>query len=252
MDTVAFATFCYHKDLSRMHSAGFLKKLVDQHTYPFNEVILIHQNCRGTECAPILDAPNLKIIESEDHPNIFQEFGIKYPDPESEIFYDGPDEPHYWPKHTRNHLLAAKATTSEYIVFQDSDITIEKNGPPSWVVAGIDSLNRQKNALVVCPSEGSVGAHKAHNGHLERIMSQQIFLIKTSAYKAIEFGLPFPYTRETIPANIRGPFPQYWRMQEGRICLHMHKHGLFRLLLDRDKWRYWHHNPPSTMWTKVM
>lgn len=241
MPTVSFATYCYNRDIARMCSPGFLKKLRNQHDYAFNETILIKQNCKEIE-VNINDVPDVKIVETGDYPNIYDDFNIPFPDPQAEIFYDGENEPHWWPKHTCNLLVAGKIAISDYIVFSDNDITIEKNIAPGWITTAIECLRRHPEILLVCPGEGTRG-RRIPEGTYTNIMSQQIFLIEASRFRSIDFSIPFPYTRNTVPSRYTPAMPQYHFMCEGRIGRYMIDNNLNRLVLDSNRWRYWHHNP---------
>ncbi len=239
---ISFATYCYHRDIQRVHSPSFLQRLVGQHNHNFCEVLLIEQNCAALEAIPITGVSNLKIVRTEDYPSIYSDYNIVYPNTQAEIFYDGPNDPHYWPKHTQNLLIAGKVAIGEYILFSDNDVTIERNVEPGWVNMAISCLNKYPEVLVVCPGDGRPVLSVPEGCHTD-IMSQQIFLARASRFREINFDIPFPYTRTTVPTKYTPAMPQYHFMAEGRIGRYMIDNNLRRLMLDCNRWRYWHHNP---------
>lgn len=217
-----------------MHRPGHLKKMVDQHGHPFNKVILVHQRCKDVQVEPITDIPNLQIVDSDY--DILPEFGIPIDDPIGAANCEM-NGPHNWRHHTINHLAALKASTSDYIVFTDSDISIIKNGPPSWIETGISALNRYHEILIVCPSEGSNEMlRKIDVGNLVQSTSQQIFLCQRERFRSIDFHVPWNWEKKA-PGG--GPFREFYCMLEGRMWRYIDKHNLYRCILD-GRWRYWH------------
>ncbi len=247
MVKVDFATFCWKGDVQRMHSPGFLKRLSEQHGHPFGRVILVRQNCKTIDVPPITDVPNLLIVDTTDHPGILQEYGIPEHDPIAEENCHGAGRSHYWKDHCVNHTTAAKVSDADYVVFSDSDITIERNGPPNWVDVGISVLERHPDVFIVCPNEGSGGSNRIPEGHKTQYISQQIFVVSRKAFRAANLGVPWNWPRKAP----NQPFREFYAMLEGRMWRWMDSKGLHRVILNESH-RYWHHNPTSTMWTKVL
>lgn len=257
--TVTFATGCYHKDASRVYGLNFLRRLIDQHKFKFNEVIVVNQDwLPGVEqqkfnitCTDIID--NLKTIKTSEFQDTIDFFKITFPNPKAEIFYDnGSSDPHWWIKHLYNILTVIRFSTSDYIVWQDSDITIERNSGEGWIKTAIDCLIKHNNVFIVSPGEGSLG-NDLGLGSFTKVASQQIFIANRQKLLNMNWNTDFPYHRHNIPkSQYPDPFPQYWYMAEGLICRYMAQNNLKRLVLDSNRWRYWHHNPSTTMFTKVL
>jgi hypothetical protein len=249
--TVTFSTFCYHKDAPRIHQPGHLKKVVEYHNYPFDEVILVHQRLtqEQKDALPPIDLPNVKFIDSSY--DDLKDFNIPLDDEISACCSTGNNSPHWWPHHVINHLAAIKASTSDYIVFSDSDISIIKNEAPGWVVKGIEILNANPDVLLVSPSEGGTDMWKPHHeGRFTMYMSQQIFLARKSDMLSMDWnvwwdwpkGAAWPHPRIGHPQGYlapQQPFREFYPMAEGRIWRWMNKVKKYRFVLDQ-RWRYWH------------
>jgi len=240
--TVEYATFCYWKDATRLHKPGTLKKCVEWHGYNFDAITLVHQRCKDLKFEPITDVPNLKIIDSDD--SILEAFGIPQNDPIAEENCHGKGNHHYWKDHCINHLTAAKASTSDYILFADSDLSMIRNGPPSWVAAAIDVLSKYHDVFMVTPDEGGHDAwKKAPEGRFTKHVSQQIFMVKRSDFMAanlhVYWNWPEKDPRGYVAPN--QPFREFYNMMEGRIFRYINSVGKYRFVLDGAKWRYWHH-----------
>lgn len=233
---VDFITFCHPGDMDRLHRSGVLKTIVQTHNYFFDNVIVVHQNCRGLTYTPF-DFP-VRIVESESHPNILTEYGLPEHDEKADHYTHGPTAPHYWKKHVINHLIGAKVSDADFIMFTDSDCYIRNQDPNlPWIVQGIDILKTwQRDVLTVCPSDGGMMAEKMiPPARLTQNNSQQMFLIERERFNQIDFAIPWDW-EFLAPA---GPFQEYYYMLEGRIWRYMHKHNLYRAILPRT-WRYWH------------
>lgn len=233
--TVDFCTFCYHKDAPRIHVENTLKRVADEHKYNFNRIILIHQRCKHlTDLRQITEISNLDIYDSDY--DILQEFNIPIDDPVGAANCDM-NGPHNWRHHTINHLVGLKNSKADYIVFSDSDISIIKNGPPSWIEIGIKALQEHPEILIVCPSEGSNESLKKINvGNLVQSTSQQIFLCNRERFNKINFHVPWNWEKKA-PGG--GPFREFYSMMEGRMWRYIDQNNLYRLILD-ERWRYWH------------
>ena len=227
MATVSFITFCHPYHLPTLHKLGVLRTMVESHHHPFYEVIVVHQRCRGLEYQP-LDYP-ARIVESEDYyPQIFSEYGIKWPDPVLDDLTHGSTSAHFWENHTQNHLIGLKEARGDYIVFSDCDCKIIASDPRmSWVHVGIQILSNRRNIFCVSPSDG--GGERAI-----QIMSQQMFMVETARMRSEPIGMEWDGT--FMPG---GPFQEYYGMMEGRIGRVLTTKGYYRYVLS-DKWRYWH------------
>lgn len=229
MSRVTLVTFCHPEHLAKLHRPGALRNLVESHRHTFEEVIVVHQRCRGLECQP-LDYPT-RIVESEDYyPQIFAEYGIKWPDPVLDELTHGSNAAHFWENHTQNHLIGLKEAKGEYIVFSDCDCLIIASDPEmSWVDKGIQSL-RRRNTFCVSPSDGG-------RERRIQIMSQQVFMVEAARMRSEPIGMEWDGTFIS-----GGPFQEYYGMMEGRIGRVLTTKGLYRHILPAT-WRYWHYNP---------
>jgi len=234
--TVDLITFCCPKDIHLLHEPGVLGKMVNSHRYPFDQVIVVHQRCRGIEYRPF-DSP-CRIVESEDYPGILAEFGLPEEDAKADHYTHGPDKPHYWKWHVINHLIGLKESDADYVVFSDCDCDIRHSDPGrSWVEEAVHVLRRYSNVLIVGPGDGGhIWEARIPEARLTRNVSQQMFCCERERLKGIEWNVPWDW-EFTAPGE---PFPEYYYLAEGRIWRYMHKHGLWRAILP-DKWRYWHH-----------
>jgi hypothetical protein len=259
---IDFATFVYWADVNKLHAEGVLAKMVRGHGYPFSNVIVVHQRCRdivrgkdgeiryegAKSIRPILDIPNLVFVQTEDSPNILTEFRIPENDPDADFWTHGPKSAHYWKWHVINHLNAVKASNADYIVFSDSDITMVKNGPPSWVEKGVECLKKYPEVFMVSPDEGGAEVDRAvPEGRMVKTVSQQIFLVDRKRFMEANFAVPYdssalhedPSKRKSTKLAPFGPLQEFYFMLEGRIWRWIDSQGLYRLML-KPQWRYWH------------
>lgn len=226
--TVAFVTMCHPPHLPKLHKPGVLDGMIASHHYLFDEVVVVHQRCRGLEYAPLPKYAG--IVESEDFPDILTAYGIDENDPVAEKYTHGPTAAHYWKWHCINHLIGGVVTSSDYIVFSDCDcLMIANSTSRSWVVEGIDRLKANSNILVISPNDGGQERYT-------RRMSQQCFLIERNRFFGIDFTLPF------TGFEPGGPMAEYYFMLEGKIDRFMVANNTTRLILPQ-RWRYWHYNP---------
>lgn len=232
VNSVSFATHCHPPHLPKLHKEGVLLDILKSHAYPFSEVLVVHQNCRGLPYRAITEVEH-RIIESEDYyPQIFSEYGIQWPDPVLDELTHGPGAAHFWEAHTQNHLIELKEAAGDYIVFADCDTKIIHSDPRrSWVGVGIEVLKRRKDVFCVSPSDGG-------GERLTQIMSQQLFLVDVERMRRGPLGLPWN-GKFDAPG---GPMQEGYGMLEGRICRLMVAQGTYRYVLP-DSWRYWHSNP---------
>lgn len=244
---VDFITFCCPSDIERLHKPGVLEAIVESHDYEFDNIIVVHQRCKGLEYRPF-NNPKIRIVESENHPNILTEFNIPEEDAIADKWTHGPTSSHYWKWHIINHLIGLKESNADYIVFSDGDCYIRNRDPAlSWVVHGIDILHTFHNeVLIVCPSDGGVMMEKSiPPARLTQNVSQQMFLCERERFKNIDFNIPWNW-EFLAPA---GPFAEYYYMLEGRIWRYMHHNKLYRAILP-SQWRYWH-GLDDNFWNKV-
>jgi len=153
--SVSFATFCYGPHLSRLHEPGVLEQIVRSHEYNFDEILVVHQRCRGMSYRPITEVPH-RVIESEDYyPQIFDRFNIDLNNPVSAKDCHGPDWHWWWPNHVQNHLITLEEAKSDYIVFSDCDCLIKDCDPShSWVTEAISILEKYPHVLIVGDGRG--------------------------------------------------------------------------------------------------
>lgn len=237
-----FITFCHWRDWERLSAPGELKRRIDSHRYPFNNVIVVKQRLGDVPESRKAIFPEADlVVESEDYPNILSEYGIPEEDAQADEMTHGSTALHYWKWHCVNHLIGLKVATAPYVVFSDSDCRIEHSPPGrSWVAVGMQALSMLREVLIVCPSDGgSMAEKRAKVGNiplrLTQNVSQQMFICERERFKSIDFNVPWNW--EVIAPG--GPFAEYYYMLEGRIWRYMHKHHLYRAILP-DQFRYWH------------
>lgn len=235
MTSVCFATFCHPPHLPRLHAEGQLERMIATHRYPFDEVIVVHQRCRDMEYRPF-DDPGIRIVESEDYPDILIDFNIPEYDEAAEHYTHGSGGAHYWKFHVINHLIILKEATSDYIVFSDCDCDIRESPTRSWVEEGIDILKRYQEVLIISPGDGAqMFEKKIPEARLTQNVSQQLFLAMRERLLRIDFNAEWDGKFNCAG----GPFPEYYFLMEGRLWRWMKNHDLWRAILP-DTWRYWH------------
>jgi len=239
MPTVAFVTYCHPPHLLRLHVPGVLEEIIASHKYPFDEIVVVHQNCRGLEYSPVKD-PSVRVLESEDyHPGILAEFGIPEEDAIAEELSGGEDQPRHWKWQTINHLIGLKEATSDYVVFSDCDCLLIKSSPKrSWVEEGIGILRKYPKVLIVSPSDGgSIREDVIPEAFLTRNASQQLFIAERERFSKIDFNVPWD-GKKKAPGD---PFEAFYVLMEGRIWRYLDKYKLWRAFLP-NTWRYWHYD----------
>lgn len=238
--TVDLITFCYPGDIHQLHKPGILEKLVYSHEYTFDNIIVVHQRCRGIEYRPF-DFP-CRIVESESHPNILTEFNIPEHDEKADYWTHGPDAAHYWKWHVVNHLIGLKESDTDHVVFSDCDCVIRESAPGrSWVEEAVDILQQHSNVLIVGPGDGGhMMEARIPEARLTRNVSQQMFCCGRERLKGIDFNIPWDW--EFLAPG--APMQEFYYMLEGRIFRYLHKYGLWRAVLP-DKWRYWQERGPD-------
>ncbi len=80
--TVDFITFCCPKDIYKLHEPGYLANMVGSHQFVFDNILVVHQRCRGMEYIPFepFGIP-IWTLESESYPDILKEHGMSEDDP---------------------------------------------------------------------------------------------------------------------------------------------------------------------------
>lgn len=236
--SVTLATHCHSRDLPRLHAPGVLEELISCHQYPFDEILVIHQRTGDgpTNLPAKHDNISLINIREEGYPNILSQFGIPHKDPILSELTHGWDAPHYYEHHCVNHCAEIMYATSEYIVFTDADCRIIKQ-PDSWIVKGIEILEKYPEAFIVAPSDGGQEFNFITDGcRFTQTVSQQIFIGRTKQLKKLDFTnlqwdgkFDAPY----------GPMQEFYGMFEGWMFRYMRANNLYRAVLP-EAYRYFH------------
>lgn len=183
MPTVDLVTYCYPSDIRCLY-AGW-DAFRDSHKYPFHEVILIRQRSRGLDVG-VLD-PSVRILESEDYPDIFAEFGIDADDPIATAV-SVPTNRYYWKYHCMNQLIGLKESNADYIAFTDCDNLLEGEvAGASWIDRGLHILQTEPTTFMVCPSHGAPGGDER-----TKVISQCMFLCERQRFKDLDYNVPPP------------------------------------------------------------
>lgn len=242
MDNVSFVTFTHWRDWERLAATDELHIHVASNKFQFAEVIVVRQRLRAVPEAEHVNFQLLgatREIDSEDHPDILQEFGINPDNPKADEMTHGPTAPHYWKWHVINHLIGLKEANYPYVVFADADCRM-KSQPKgrSWIEYGIELLNKNPDILIVSPSDGGHMAERRLPGgvRLTQNVSQQMFLCNRAQLSAINFDAEWNGVMDA-PG---GPFQEYYVMLEGRLWRHMRANNLWRAVLP-EQFRYWHY-----------
>jgi hypothetical protein len=224
MKSVSYATYCCKKDMDRV--LGSFLSHVETHKHTFDEKFLVGQRL---EKDIELFGTDFKFvpIQEQDYSSILWAFGIKYPDPVLDELTHGWGAPHFWAHHMVNHLQTLILCESDYIVFADGDCYLKESPTShSWVEKGIKILEADPSIFVVCPNDG--GPER-----LEKIMSQQMFLVNRKRMLEMEF---IPWDGRFIEG---GPFQEYYGLLEGWIGRYLAKHNLWRAVMSPE-YRWWH------------
>jgi hypothetical protein len=241
---IALVTFCHPpRYAERLHQPGMLRTLVESHGWPFDDVVVIHNQCQAASCQPF-DYPCRTVdLPRREFDDLMLRWDV---DPYDERFHElthGEGAPHWYPVHVVNHLCGLENTDTEFIVFADCDTRI-KSQPSSWVGVGISILRNKPEVLIVSPGDGGQGGGPAEGGRwpdgtrLTRNVSQQLFLCRADEFRdEVDFDVPWdgefnaPY----------GPFGEFYALLEGRLWRYMDVSGQWRAILP-DEWRYWHNS----------
>lgn len=245
--SVAFITFAHPpRYIKRLHDPGVLREMVESHRFSFDEVIVVHNQCRA-EDYPAFDYP----CRSVDLPRIqfdglLARWGV---DPHNERFHElthGEGAAHWYVVHTVNHLCGLENTSADFIVFADCD-TRMKSQPPneSWIDYGIQILDMRPDVLIVSPGDGAEnggpgeGGRILDNVRLTRNVSQQLFICRGEEFrKDVDFDVPW----NGLFDGPGGPMGEWYAMLEGRLGRYMQERsGQWRAILP-DRYRYWHNS----------
>jgi len=215
MPTVDLITFCCPKDIHQTY-AGW-DALVDSHKYPFRETILIRQRCRGIDAIPTLH-PSVRVVESEDYPDIFSDYGIDVNDPEV-LAAEAPNNRYFWKYHSMNHFIGLKVSSAEYIAFTDCDNLLEGDVEGnSWVDRGIRILQDRPEILMICPNQW-----REQRGDVRvEAVSQCMFLCERQRLLGLDYNVPCPAGVELNNFHLQF---------EGRLWRYSQKHGACRVML---------------------
>lgn len=246
--TVAFITFTHPpKYVKRLHEPGVLREMVESHQWNFDEMIVIHNQCKA-EDYPAFDYPcrTVDLPRNEFWP-LMRRWDV---DPDNKVFHEmshGEGALHWYPYHVCNHLYGLEQTEAEYIVFADCD-TRMVNQPSSWVGIGLSILRNKPEVLIVSPGDGAQNGGPGEGGHwldgtrLTRNVSQQLFLCRADEFKhKVDFDVPWD-GKFDAPG---GPLQEWYCMMEGRMGRYMEKASQWRAILP-DAWRYWHNSHWAT------
>lgn len=230
---IDFATFCHAGDAHRLHAPGQIRRQIGSNNYEFNKMIIIYQACKADD----YDLPgdiypdnmvfSVDRVSFDDLDGVLRDWNI---DLEGQ-YASQTDRAHYWKYHVANHLVAAEATTADYIVFADNDCWMVRQPPgESWVNRGIELLQRH-DCFIVSPNDGEPERKTQR-------MSQQMFMTRVNEFRYADFNQPGWDGNVNIPG---GPMPEYWGMLEGRMELYCRWTGKYRYVLGPE-YRYYHHN----------
>lgn len=242
--TVAFITFTHPpRYVKRLHEPGILREMVESHQWNFDEMIVIHNQCKA-EDYPAFDYP-CRIIDlpRKEFDPLLLRFGLNPDDPQLDELTHGEGARHWWVIHNVNHLCSLENTDADYIVFADCDTKIVSQ-PSSWIGVGIAVLQNRSDVLVVSPGDGGQAGGMGEGGQwpdgtrLTRNMSQQLFLCRGDEFRhKVKFNIPWN-GKFDAPG---GPFQEYYGLAEGKIERYMRTTDQWRAILP-DKWRYYHNS----------
>jgi len=240
VSTVTFATYCHQPHLPKLHAPGVLAEMIGSHQHPFDEVIVVHQRCRGIPYRPISEIVH-RVVESEDYyPQIFDRFDIDLDNPVARRDCHHENAAHWWAWHCLNHMIVIEEAKTDYVVFSDCDCLIVNSKPGrSWIEEAIKILETRPQVFVVGPSDGGTMAEATiPEARLTRNMSQQLFIANLTRFRQMEWDIPWNWEK-LAPG---GPMAEFYWMAEGRIWRYMDRYAYWRGILP-DAWRYWHFNP---------
>jgi len=227
MTTCDFATFCYAGDAHRLHAVGQLQKQIESNGYPFNQVIIVYQNCNPDDYPALYCSYPISLVIIGDIDSVLRSSGI---DLNRQQYQSSTDSHHTWKRHVVNHLAAIGISPSDYIVFADNDCWMIKQ-PDSWVNKGVEILSANHDVFIVSPNDGEPERRT-------QVISQQMFMARTNEFREADFNQP---GWDGNPHVEGGPFPEYWALLEGRIGLYCEHVNKYRYVLPSE-YRYFHHN----------
>lgn len=215
MPTVDLVTMCCPKDI--YHTYAGWDALVGSHKYPFRDVMLIRQRCRGID-AGTLD-PSVRIVESEDYPDIFDDYGIDVDDPDV-LRVEARDNRYFWKYHSMNHFIGLKVSSADYIAFTDCDNLLDGDVEGnSWVDRGMHILQSQPGALMICPNQSGP---RQRGDQRVKVISQCMFLCERQRFLNLDYNVPCP---SGVELN------NFYLQFEGRLWRYCQKHDVYRVML---------------------
>jgi len=232
--TVDFSTFCYAGDAHRLHAPGQLRRQVESNNYPFDEVIVVYQECNPDNYPPLHCSYPVGLAVVDDIDSILRASGI---DLNREQYSSSVDKHHTWKQHVVNHLMAVYVSESDYIVFADNDCwmvrqphSAQSKWPDTWVARGIDILASNPDIFIVSPNDGEPERKT-------QVISQQMFMARTNEFREADFN------QSGYSGNPRDypEMPEYHAMLEGRIHYYCKAMDKYRYVLSPE-YRYFHHN----------
>ena len=214
MPTVDFITYCCPKDIHKTY-AGW-DRLVQSHNYAFHEVILIRQRCKDID-AGTLD-PSVRILETEDYPDILGEFGIDENDQDAERASPY-NTKFYWKWNTMNPLIGLKESNAEYIMFTDCDNWLEWYGSANdWIERGVSILQSKPEVIMICPNQWD----GQRENMITKDVSQCMFLCNKQRFRELDYNVPNP---------VRVELGGYHYIFEGRVWRYVQNNPVWRMFL---------------------
>jgi len=214
MPTIDLVTMCSPKDIHKTY-AGW-NALIASHQYTFHETILVRQRCRGIEIGLNID-PSVRILESEDYPDIFSEFGIDVNDPAT-LAAEAPNNRYFWKYHSMNQFIGLKESNAEYIAFTDCDNQLRGDAHVnSWVERCVHILGNKSDVIMVCPSQSG-------SRHEERTpaISTCMFLCERQRFLELDYNA-------TCPPDVE--LNNFYLQFEGRVWRYAQAHNVCRVML---------------------
>jgi hypothetical protein len=242
--TVAFCTFCHPpRYVEKLHRPGVLREMVESHRYPFDEVVVIHNQCKAADYAPFDIPCRIVDLPRGDFDVLLTRAAVNPDDQRCEEITHGEGAAHWWKVHVVNHVLGAMVTDSDYIVFADCDTYIKSQPPDrTWVEEGISILEQYPQVLIVGPGDGGEaggmgeGGRLSNGARLTQNVSQQLFICRGHQFR---YDVDFDTSWDGVMDAPGGPMQEYYCMMEGRLWRYMRANNLWRAILP-DRWRYWH------------
>ena len=245
--SVTFCTFCHPpKYVSKLHRPGVLEAIVASHQWSFDEVIVIHNQCKAGDYRGF-DLPCKTVdLPREEFDPLLERWDVDPDDAHCDEITHGEGAAHWWKVHVVNHLKGLEVANSDYIVFADCDTHMRRQPPGQpWIQVGIAILQNRPDVLIVSPGDGGqAGGSMAEGGQwsdgtrLTRNVSQQLFLCRAEEFKnTVNFDVEWDHQRNA-PG---GPFQEFYCLLEGRLWRHMRETGTWRAILP-DAFRYWHNS----------